>query len=760
MTPPTPTPLDQARAACRAGDLPTAERLCRRLVESEPGHGEAWHLLAAALQGQGKHADALDAFRKAVQLHPASAEAHLGLAALLAALGRRDEADAGFRRVLRLRPGHPDALAQLGLLLAEQGKLDEAVAFLRQAVKARPEFAPARHNLGVALAQQGKPEEAARELEEAIRLKPDYAEAFYNLGNVLQGMGKRDEAVAKYREAVRLRPGYGEAYNNLGLALTEAGKHGEAAVILEQAVRLRPQAAEGHNNLGLACAGLGRFDDAERCYREALRIDPRYVEAHNNLGSCFKERGRLEEALAYYQVALWHDPKSPSTRYNRSLALLQSGDWAEGWKEYEQRWKRKGVKERAFRQPRWDGSPLDGKTVLLWCEQGLGDAVHFVRYAAPVKAKGGRVALECPGFMVPLFSSCPGIDQLVAEGSELPDFDVQAPLMSLPMLLGTTLDGVPAGAPYLSAEPGRVEKWKARLDAIPGFKVGVAWQGNPHFSWDCWRSFPLEALAPLAAVEGVRLFSLQKGPGAEQARGLKGRFAVEGLDGLDAEGGAFLDTAAVMTCLDLVVTADTAAAHLAGALGAPAWVALSATADWRWLLGREDTPWYPTLRLFRQKTLGEWSEVFMRMAAELRRRAAAGRPAVPRAPLSPGDLLDRIGILEIKAERFADAGRRAQARAELAALWEARDAVVPASDELTRLAAELKAINEGLWEVEDALRRCERDGDFGPRFVELARSVYRRNDQRAALKRRINESAGAPFGEQKEYAAAEGDGCG
>jgi hypothetical protein len=323
------------------------------------------------------------------------------------------------------------------------------------------------------------------------------------------------------------------------------------------------------------------------------------------------------------------------------------------------------------------------------------------------------------------------------------------------MLLGTTLETVPAGAPYLSAEPGRVEKWKARLDGLPGFKVGVVWQGNPHFSWDCWRSIPLAALAPLAAVEGVRLVSLQKGPGAEQVRELKGRFAVEELDGLDAEGGAFLDTAAVMKCLDLVVTADTAAAHLAGALGAPAWVALSATADWRWLVGREDTPWYPTLRLFRQAAIGDWGGVFLRMAGELR-RLTAGRPtALPRVPLSPGDLLDRIGILEIKVERFTDAGRRAQARAELAALREARDAAVPASDELTRLTADLKAVNEALWEVEDELRRCERGEDFGPRFVGLARSVYRRNDERAALKRRINELLGAPFGDQKEYADAQ-----
>ena len=220
---------------------------------------------------------------------------------------------------------------------------------------------------------------------------------------------------------MRLRPKYGEAYNNLGLLLTEAGRHGEAAVVLQQAVRLRPQAVEGHNNLGLAYTSLGRFAEAEACFREALRLDPGYVEGHNNLGSAYKEQGRLEEALACYQTALWLDPQSASTRYNRSLALLQSGEYAEGWKEYEWRWKRKQAVRRAFRQPRWDGNDLAGKTILLWCEQGLGDAIQFVRYAPLVKAKGGRVVLECPGFMIPLFSTCTGVDALAGEGASPPD---------------------------------------------------------------------------------------------------------------------------------------------------------------------------------------------------------------------------------------------------------------------------------------------------------------------------------------------------
>jgi hypothetical protein len=352
---------------------------------------------------------------------------------------------------------------------------------------------------------------------------------------------------------------------------------------------------------------------------------------------------------------------------------LQSGQFEEGWKEYEWRWKRKQAVKRAFRHPRWDGSALEARTILLWCEQGLGDAIQFVRYAPLAKARGGSVVLECPPFMVPLFSTCAGIDALVAEGSALPDYNVQAPLMSLPMLLGTTLETVPAETPYLHADLERVEKWRSRLEGGGGFKIGVVWQGNPRHPWDRWRSFPLACLAPLAAFEGVRLVSLQKGPGVEQVKAFKGRFPVEELgDGLDAEGGAFLDTAAVMMGLDLVVTADTAEAHLAGALGVRVWVALSGMADWQWMVAREDTPWYPTMRLFRQATLGDWRGLFDRMAAELRRLVTSGRRGVlTRVDMPPGELLDRIGILEIKAERMTDAGKREQVRMELATLCEA-----------------------------------------------------------------------------------------
>jgi hypothetical protein len=329
----------------------------------------------------------------------------------------------------------------------------------------------------------------------------------------------------------------------------------------------------------------------------------------------------------------------------------------------------------------------------------------------------------------------------------LPEHDFQVPLMSLPGLLGVTSDSVPA-APYLSAEPARVQRWREALGPPSGLRVGIVWQGNPRFEWDRWRSAPLEAFAPLAEVEGVELVSLQKGPGEDQLDRLRGRFAVRRLEGLDAEA-PFVDTAAVMCCLDLVVCVDTSAGHLAGALGVPCWLALSTVSDWRWMRTREDTPWYRGHRLFRQRRAGDWGEVFARMAAELP-QMAEGRGGGVAVPTAPAELVDRLSILRIKGERIRDEGKLVHVRRELALLERAATSL-RWSEEAERLSGELKGVNERLWDVEDRLREHEARQDFGDAFVALARSVYQLNDQRGALKRQINALLGAEWSEQKQY---------
>jgi tetratricopeptide (TPR) repeat protein len=591
-----------------------------------------WHLLGETCQSQGKLAEATGQFRRSLHINPNSAPTHYQLATALADQGQRAEAVEHYRKALEREPSHPGALLGLGVALAELGQVDEAVVNLQAATHFRPDSAKAHYNLGVALAQQHKLREAADSLHRAIRLEPGYAAPHYGLGNVLVSQGKRPEGIARYREAIRLKADYDAAYNNLGLALAEERRLAEAAVVLHQALRLRPRAAEAHNNLGMVLAELGRFAEAETCYQEALRRNPRYADAHNNLGSTYKEQGRTEEALASYQIALWLEPDGPSAHWNRSLALLQAGDFERGWPEYEWRWRRPKTPPRRLPQPVWDGATLAGKALLIHPEQGLGDTLQFIRYAPLVQRQGATVLVECPGFLHPLLSRCPGIDRLVAEGQPLPPFDCHAPLLSLPHLVGTTLATIPAEVPYLFADEERVRRWAAKLVPLGGFRVGIVWQGNRHHQWDHFRSFPVEHFAALAEVPGVRLVSLQKGPGADQLRRLAGRFPVTELDSeRDAASAAFMDTAAVMKGLDLVVTADTSIAHLAGGLGVPVWVALSAVSDWRWLLKRSDSPWYPTMRLFRQTTLGDWEGVFERMAGALQRlvRAKGNRDEHP-----------------------------------------------------------------------------------------------------------------------------------
>jgi hypothetical protein len=383
------------------------------------------------------------------------------------------------------------------------------------------------------------------------------------------------------REAVAARPQYPNAHLNLGTALRDAGQYEEAVASLWRAVELDPGIAEAHNNLGTSLQALGRYDEARACYVEALRLDPELPDAH----------------------------------FSRATDWMRQGDIARGFAEYEWRWKCKNYAWRAFSQPRWDGKPLDGRTILLHAEQGLGDTLQFVRYARAVKERGGTVIVECHRPLVPLLSSCEGIDQLVAMDDPLPPFDFQCPLLSLPGVLGLSNENLWTGV-YLSAEPGRVERWRERLAELQGYRVGICWQGNTKHMFDRQRSFPLTSFAPLAAIDGVRLVSLQKGQGSEQLATADFEVAELGPE-LDADG-AFLDSAAVIANLDLVVTTDTAIAHLAGGLGAQVWLALSAHCDWRWQSDRTDSPWYPSVRLFRQSRLDDWEPVFHEMADRLR----------------------------------------------------------------------------------------------------------------------------------------------
>jgi tetratricopeptide (TPR) repeat protein len=587
--------LAQAVQQHQAGQLQQAEQLYRAILQVEPQQVDALHLLGLLAHQVGQHEFASVYIGQAVRLRPDFAAAH----------------------------------NHLGAVLREQGKLAEAVASYQQALRHKPDYAEAHNNLGVALYEQEQFAEAQASFQQALRLRPDDVQAHYNLGNVLHKQGRLPEAVSSYEQALRHQPDHAAAHNNLGNVLQEQGKLEEARASLQQALRLQPDCAETQLSLGNVLQGQGQLTEAQACLQQALRLRPDYVEAYINLGNVLQEQGQLAVAQACYEQALRHQPGSVEAHVNRALAWLQAGDFQQGWPEYEWRWQAKEMFSLRFPQPRWDGSPLHGQTILLVAEQGLGDTLQFIRYAPLVQERGGCVLLACQPSVLPLVSRCPGIDRLLPQGSALPSFDVWVPLLSLPGILGTSLATIPAPIPYLFPDAERIDAWRQELSPSNGFKIGIAWDANPRFRrLNYKRCIPLAEFAPLGRLEDVRLFSLQKGPGAEQLRTLAGRFPVTDLGSrLDEGSGAFLDTAAVMQSLDLVVTADISIAHLAGAMGLPVWVALPLNAHWTWLREREDSPWYPSMRLFRQQEWGNWAEVFARLAAALQQRLAQGSGA-------------------------------------------------------------------------------------------------------------------------------------
>jgi cytochrome c-type biogenesis protein CcmH/NrfG len=433
---------------------------------------------------------------------------------------------------------------------------------------------------------------------------------------VYSNLRRWEEAAACYRRAIALAPNRAEAHRNLGSVLREAGRVEEGVSAIREALRLDPNFAEVWASLGLALVEADDPETALTSCQRAIELNPRLVAAHHHHGVALFDLGRRQEALDSYSRALALEPNLADAHKNRALLWLIEGKLTEGWDEYEWRWKCAESPPPLFGQPLWDGSPLAGRTILLHAEQGLGDTIQFVRYATLVRRRGGRVVLLCQPALVSLVRRCEGVEQVVAQGDRLPPFDLHAPLMSLPRIFGTTLDTIPSDTPYLDVDPRSLERWRDELAGDSLFKVGIAWQGSRLHRRDRGRSIPLTCFQPLAALPGVQLYSLQTNEGREQIALVD--FADRIVD-LSPRVDSFAETAAAIANLDLVISCDTSVAHLAGALGKPAWVAIRLVPDWRWLLDRDDSPWYPTLRLFRQTRRGDWGEVMERVAQRLAR---------------------------------------------------------------------------------------------------------------------------------------------
>lgn len=475
--------------------------------------------------------------------------------------------------------GNSPSLVERALQFHRQGNLEQAEILYREVLRVEPDNADALHLCGVVAYQKGCIEKAEELIREAIAIYPRNAEFYNNLGNILQDQGRLDESVVCYRQAISIKPDYPEAYNNLGTIMRE----------------------------------MYLFEESLECYKKALSYRADYPEAYNNLGNLFKEMNIPSDAVCHYDEALRLRPDYHAARYHRSLALLQKGDYTQGWRDYEWRWyvsKDAIGWKRDFYQPQWQGEDIRGRTILLHSEQGFGDAIQAVRYAPILAEHGSRVIVECRSELKRLFGTLAGVEAVVDRSEPLPDFDVHCPLMSLPFACGTILETIPSRVPYLRAPHDLVSRWAERFCRVSQFKVGLAWGGSSRNLENRKRSLPVTDMAPLAGAADVRWYSLQKGETTDQIE----RFE---LTGWTEELYDFADTAALIAHLDLVISVDTSIAHLAGALGKPVWLLSKYGSDWRWLLDREDSPWYPTMRIFRQQEPGNWREVVERVADAL-----------------------------------------------------------------------------------------------------------------------------------------------
>ncbi len=651
--------LDNARAREEAGDLAAAETAYRALLGRWPDDAPAWFHLGAVLYASARPAEAIAAWLEAVRFAPDLAEAHLNLSIALLGAGQAPAALVAARTALRLRPGWPLARCRVGSALAALGRKEEAAALFREVLATIPDHAEAAFLLGQVLSEGGDHSGAASafaiaarcpgfalahlrhaesllaagapaaalaaceaagpssQFEPPLRLRLDLA-----AGNACAALGQRETAVARYREALAAAPDQAEALANLCAVLQEIGDLDGAVAAGEAALQRAPGFAAAAANLGNAKLTLGDFAGAERAYRQALASRADFPAAWSNLGAALRDQGRLAEAELACRAALELAPQSAAAHYNLALVLLTAGRYREGWAEHEWRWRTGTMPARDFAYPPWCGESLAGRRILLHAEQGLGDTLQFVRYVPLVAAMGAEVVLEVQAPLKRLLARIPGVAAIHACGETLPACDYHAALMSLPHRLGTEIATIPARLPYLPA-PEPVPPESART-AASGLRVGLVWAGDPrpgepraHFA-DRRRSLPLAAFAPFAGIAGIRFVSLQKGAAAAETPppGLALEVAL-------AAARDFADTAAVVMGLDLVISVDTSVAHLAAGLGKPVWLLSRYDQCWRWLSGRDDSPWYPTLRLYRQAAPGAWPELIRRMAADLAALTAA-----------------------------------------------------------------------------------------------------------------------------------------
>lgn len=474
----------------------------------------------------------------------------------------------------------------------------------------------------VTLQVAGKYGEAESLYRRILALRPDSAAAFSNLGSVLAARERIDAAILCFRQAMLVQPDFADAAQNLAAICLKAGRSQDAIAAMNDVLRLRPKMPEAYNTMGVCLCNLTKHKNAISFFRKALKLKPDNPSAYNNLGNALCAMGLYDESIGAYHRALAQRPNYPAAHLNLGMILLMKENFVRGWPEYEWRWRLDDPRMRlSLNKPWWDGGPLQGRTILLYNEQGFGDAIQFCRYIPQVAAQGGKVILSCQPALAGLMHQLKGVSQIVFPRQPIPKHDFHCPLLTLPGVLGTTLRTIPHIVPYLSADPKRANRWEPRIPKDKKLKVGLVWAGQPTHANDRNRSTSLAQLAPLAEVSGIWLCSLQKGKASQQI--YKRSNALE-LSNWEKELKDFSDTAGLIANLDLVIAVDTSVAHLAGAMGKPVWVLIPFVPDWRWLLERENSPWYPTMRLFRQPRFGDWETPVQNIVAALKQLLSTG----------------------------------------------------------------------------------------------------------------------------------------
>jgi tetratricopeptide (TPR) repeat protein len=607
----------RAIALHREGRLHEARELYRETLAREPASANAMQLLGLLEHQLGRSAEGLTLIDRAIAMEPASGEFHSNRAAVLNGLGRVKEALASLERSVELDPSYATAWRNLAVLSDTARDHQRAEFAWRRLVELDPSSTTWR-GFGRSLLRHGRNDEAEQALRRAVTADPRDVESWDALGIVLRELERFQESEQCHREALRIAPERAEFHLHLGVLFTHRDRTAEALAAFDEALRLDPANVDARHNRGAVLATQMRDEEAIDEFRRALALKNNEVEVHNSLGASLFSLGRFDEAMAAIDAALQIDPEHGLAHFNRAQCLLLRGNWERGFEDWEWRWKRPGVRDRRMERPAWRGDSRPNAALLVYAEQGLGDTLMCLRFLSLARNRVARVVVECQEPLVPLMKLVPGVDEVVARGERLPPVDAQVAMMTLPAVFDSRPANVAGLAPpQLEVPPHLIDRWRSRLAGGKGFRVGLSWQGNSRFKRDALRSIPLREFAPLAKVGGVHWIALQQGPALDQAKD-NPPFPIKTLEPDDSEGlRPFLDSAAIIRQLDLVITSDTALAHLAGAIGAPVWIALPHVPDWRWLMSGSDCPWYPSAQLFRERRRGDWEFVFENIATKL-----------------------------------------------------------------------------------------------------------------------------------------------